>query len=145
ERRGHHDPGDHPRGSRRGRAAAADRAAGRRRAARLRTGEVLVSAPPAAREPLPAPARLRPADSVRVGLVGVATRPLRAVLSALGLAIGIGAMVAVVGISGSSRQAILDQLAQLGTNLLRAAPGRTLFGEDATLPDGAEAMVGRIG
>jgi len=71
-------------------------------------------------------------------------RPLRAVLSALGIAIGIGAMVAVVGISGSSRQGLLDQLARLGTNLLRAAPGRTLFGDNATLPDQAEGMVARI-
>ena len=52
-------------------------------------------------------------------------------LSALGIAIGIAAMVAVVGISASSRADLRPQLAALGTNLLTVAPGQTMFGEDA--------------
>ena len=91
------------------------------------------------------PARLRPADLLRLGGSGLRARPLRAVLSALGIAIGIAAMTAVVGIS-SSRRADLDRaLAALGTNLLTVAPGNTMFGEAATLPDTAVAMVKRIG
>jgi len=70
---------------------------------------------------------------------------LRVVLSALGIAIGIAAMVAVVGISTSSRAQLNRLLDALGTNLLTAGPGSTLFGETATLPDDAVAMVGRIG
>ncbi len=71
--------------------------------------------------------------------------PLRAVLSALGIAIGIAAMTAVVGISSSS-QADLDRtLAALGTNLLTVTPGQTMFGEDAKLPDESVAMIRRIG
>ncbi|MGX9884829.1 ABC transporter permease [Streptomyces sp. NPDC002276] len=90
------------------------------------------------------PARLRPADVVRVGAVGLRTRPLRAFLSALGIAIGIAAMVAVVGISSSS-QADLDRaLAALGTNLLTVSPGSTLTGGQARLPSTAEGMVARI-
>ncbi|WP_113697880.1 ABC transporter permease [Amycolatopsis albispora] len=73
------------------------------------------------------------------------TRPLRAVLSALGIAIGIAAMVSVLAIPESSAKALQEQLAALGTNLLRAEPGQTLFGEDAVLPDTAVPMAERIG
>ncbi|MEU7823018.1 ABC transporter permease [Catellatospora sp. NPDC049133] len=88
--------------------------------------------------------RLRPTDVLRVGSAGVRTRPLRAFLSAMGIAIGIGAMLAVVGISTSSRAELDRTLAKLGTNLLTVAPGSTLHGEDAKLPKEATAMIGRI-
>jgi len=90
-------------------------------------------------------ARLAPADVARVGVAGLRTRPLRVVLSALGIAIGIAAMVAVVGIATSSRADLDRQLARLGTNLLRAGPGQSLFGEASHLPTEAESMVRRIG
>ncbi len=88
--------------------------------------------------------RLLPADVARVAAVGLRTRPLRAILSALGIAIGIASMVAVLGLSESSRAGLLRQLDELGTNLLTIAPGQTLGGDDATLPLEAAAMVGRI-
>ncbi|MDX6261896.1 MAG: putative transport system permease protein [Kribbellaceae bacterium] len=91
------------------------------------------------------PARLGVGDVVRVGGVGLRTRPLRAFLSALGIAIGIAAMVAVVGISASSRAELEQTLDGLGTNLLTVAPGTRLTGEQAELPLTAEAMVRRIG
>jgi putative ABC transport system permease protein len=69
---------------------------------------------------------------------------MRAFLSALGIAIGIAAMVSVVGISSSSRAELDGQLDALGTNLLTVAPGTRLTGEQAQLPLAAEAMVGRI-
>lgn len=94
---------------------------------------------------LPTPSRLTTFDVLRVGVVGMRTRPLRAALSALGIAIGIAAMVAVVGISDSSRQSLIDRLNALGTNLLRVAPGQDVFGNQIELPDSAVAMVGRIG
>ena len=90
------------------------------------------------------PATLGLRDGVRVGAVGLRTRPLRAFLSALGIAIGIAAMVAVVGISSSSRAELDGQLDALGTNLLTVAPGVRLTGEQAQLPLTAEAMVRRI-
>ena len=93
----------------------------------------------------PTPARLRVADVLRVGGTGLRARPLRAFLSALGIAIGIAAMTAVVGISSSSRADLDARLAALGTNLLTVAPGNTMFGESATLPDAAVPMIGRIG
>jgi putative ABC transport system permease protein len=91
------------------------------------------------------PARLRPRDVLRVGGAGLRTRPLRAFLSALGIAIGIAAMIAVVGISSSSRAQLDRQLAALGTNLLTVSPGNTLAGKASTLPVGSVAMISRIG
>lgn len=91
------------------------------------------------------PARLSPTDVVRVSAAGLRARPLRVLLSALGIAIGIAAMVAVVGISSSSRAELDRLLDSLGTNLLTAGPGSTMFGEDATLPAESVDMVQRIG
>ncbi|GAA2677722.1 ABC transporter permease [Actinoplanes palleronii] len=91
------------------------------------------------------PARLSGPDLFRLGGSGLRARPLRAVLSALGIAIGIAAMVAVVGISASSRADLDRALAALGTNMLTVAPGDTMFGDAATLPDEALSMIKRIG
>jgi putative ABC transport system permease protein len=89
--------------------------------------------------------RLTAGDVLRVGSLGLVSRRLRAALSVLGIAIGIAALVAVLGISESSRADLLDQLDALGTNLLTAAPGQSFLGEEAVLPDEAPAMIGRIG
>ncbi|MFG2089657.1 MULTISPECIES: ABC transporter permease [unclassified Spirillospora] len=91
------------------------------------------------------PARLGVGDVLRVGLGGLRARPARVVLSALGIAIGIATMVAVIGISSSSKEDLLRRLDHLGTNLLTAGPGDTLFGAKAELPEAAPEMVGRIG
>ena len=93
----------------------------------------------------PKPGKLSPPDVLRLAAYGLRARPLRVVLSALGIAIGIAAMVAVVGTSTSSRAQLNRLLDSLGTNLLTAGPGLTLSGEQATLPDQSVAMVGRIG
>jgi putative ABC transport system permease protein len=84
-------------------------------------------------------------DLVGVAGTGLRARRLRATLSALGIAIGIAAMVAVLGISESSRADLLAQLDALGTNLLRVTPGETFFGDDAKLPEEAPGMVRRVG
>jgi len=92
------------------------------------------------------PARLSVADVLRTGSVGLRTRPVRVVLSALGIAIGIATMIAVVGISASSKADVLRQLDRLGTNLLVATPGESMFtGKKTELPEGAEKMVQRVG
>lgn len=91
------------------------------------------------------PARMWPRDVLKVGAVGLRTRPLRAFLSSLGIAIGIAAMVSVVGISSSSQAELDRKLDALGTNLLTVTPGQTFGGDDAVLPDEAESMVARIG
>jgi len=81
-----------------------------------------------------APSRLLGRDVLRIGTTGLRTRPTRAILSALGIAIGIAAMIAVVGISSSSQARLNDELARLGTNLLRATAGTSLTGQRTTLP-----------
>ncbi|ROO86700.1 putative ABC transport system permease protein [Actinocorallia herbida] len=94
--------------------------------------------------PRPRPARLAPADVFGLGVSGLRSRPLRVVLSALGIAIGIAAMVCVVGISTSSREELNRRLATLGTNLLTVETGQS-FGGDARLPAESVAMIGAIG
>jgi putative ABC transport system permease protein len=88
--------------------------------------------------------RLLPRDVLRIGSLGLRTRPLRAALSAIGIAIGIASLVAVLGISESSRAQLIARLDRLGTNLLTAAPGQTLLGGSAKLPEKAAKMVGRV-
>lgn len=93
----------------------------------------------------PAPARLSPSDVLRVGVAGLRSRPTRVVLSALGIAIGIATMVAVIGISTSSQEQLLRRLDRLGTNLLTVSAGRSIFGAESKLPTEALSMVKRIG
>ncbi|TAK69569.1 MAG: ABC transporter permease [Actinomycetota bacterium] len=88
--------------------------------------------------------RLAPADMVRVGSAGLRSRPTRILLSALGIAIGIAAMISVVGISSSSREDFNRQIAELGTNLLTVSPGQSLLGEAAQLPDESVAMIDNL-
>ncbi|GAA0417555.1 ABC transporter permease [Streptomyces luteireticuli] len=91
------------------------------------------------------PARLGPRDVAHVGSAGLRSRPVRVVLSALGIAIGIATMIAVVGISASSKAQLLQQLDELGTNMLKVAPGQDMFsGEKAKLPKESPGMIGRI-
>lgn len=85
--------------------------------------------------------RLRTSDVFRLGLHGLRANPLRAVLSALGIAIGIAAMVAVIGISTSSEALVKERLASLGTNLLTMSAGSDFFGADSKLPVEAIARV----
>ena len=88
---------------------------------------------------------MRLADLARLAAVGIRTRRLRAALSALGVAIGIASMVAVLGLSASSRADLLAHLDRLGTNLLRVTPGQTLLGGDeATLPEWAGGALARL-
>ena len=53
-------------------------------------------------------------------------------------------MMAVLGISESSRADLLATLDRLGTNLLTVNAGQTLFGESSALPEEAPGMIGRI-
>jgi putative ABC transport system permease protein len=88
---------------------------------------------------------MRVTDLGRVGVVGLRARRLRTMLTALGIAIGIAAMVAVVGISASSKADLIAEIDALGTDLLRVQPGQSVFGEATTLPDHARDVADRIG
>jgi putative ABC transport system permease protein len=102
------------------------------------------SASPASGAPAPPelvdPARLPLRELLGVAFQGLRTRRLRAALSALGIAIGIGAMVAVVGVSASAQATLLAEIDALGTNLLTISPGTSLSGSTEALPDTAVAM-----
>lgn len=91
------------------------------------------------------PARLAPVDRVSIAFGAMTARPLRAALSALGIALGVAALIAVVGLSSSSKARINQQLDALGTNLLTVTAGQSVFGAAASLPEEATAMVARIG
>ena len=93
---------------------------------------------------LTAPRRMTPGDLARVASVGLRNRKLRASLSALGIAIGVAAIVAVLGLSSSSQAGLLAQIDQLGTNILTVTTGQSLTGQPAELPTAAPAMIGRI-
>ena len=87
--------------------------------------------------------RLLPADLGRAGLSGLRSRPVRAALSALGICIGVAAIVGVLGISQSSRADLLTELGQIG-NLLVVQPGAGIGAGASELPLPAEQMVGRV-
>lgn len=91
------------------------------------------------------PTALHPGDLLRVASVGLRSRRLRAALSALGIAIGIAAMVAVLGISESSKAQLLSSLDRLGTNLLVVESSEGFGGGEAVLPTTTEAMLRRVG
>jgi len=96
------------------------------------------------RTDVPAAGRLRPADLARLASVGLRTRKLRAGLSALGIGIGVAAIVAVLGLSASSAAGLMAEISRLGTNLLTVANGQALFGGTAELPTTAPGMIARI-
>jgi putative ABC transport system permease protein len=89
--------------------------------------------------------RLSPRDVIRVASVGLRTRRLRAALSALGIAIGVASIVAVLGLSSSSQAGLLGEIDRLGTNLLTATSGQSFTGEEAQLPYAAVSMIERLG
>jgi len=88
---------------------------------------------------------LRGADIGSLALLGLSGRPVRAALSAAGIALGVATMVAVFGISSSSRSQLLAEIDALGTNLLTITPGQSFVGQNITLPKQAPAMISRIG
>jgi putative ABC transport system permease protein len=89
-------------------------------------------------------AALRPRDVLALGAVSLRSRPLRAALSAVGIAIGIAAIVAILSITRSSEAGLLAQIDRLGTNLLTVVNGQTVQGQEAELPVAATPMIGRV-
>jgi putative ABC transport system permease protein len=87
---------------------------------------------------------VRPADMVGLGLAGLRARRSRTLMTAAGIAVGIAALVAVMGISASSRADLLSRLDALGTNRLQVQAGNSIGGGTAALTDDAVAMIRRI-
>jgi len=105
-------------------------------AAVRRTGPGAAAPPPAS--------HLAPRELLGSALQGLRGHRLRAALSALGIAIGIGAMVAVVGVSASAQASLLAEIDALGTNLLTVSPGQTFGGQSAALPPASLAMIHHV-
>jgi putative ABC transport system permease protein len=89
--------------------------------------------------------RLGPGDILRIAAGGLGSRRLRSALTALGIAIGIAAMLAVLGIAESSRATLLAELDRIGSNLLTISAGQTFLGDDSALPEESVSMIDRIG
>jgi putative ABC transport system permease protein len=87
---------------------------------------------------------LRLVDLAGLATVGLRTRRLRAALSALGIAIGTAAIVAVLGLASSSQAGLLAEIGRLGTNLLTVTNGQDITGQTAELPDAAPGMIDRL-
>ena len=98
----------------------------------------------AAISPRPTTSCLRPSDVLRVGASGPRARKMRTALSALGVSIGIAAMVGVLGLSESSKSALLDEISALGTNLLTVEAGAGFGGGDGAFPEEALPAINRI-
>lgn len=92
-----------------------------------------------------APRRLQPSDLTRIAAVGLRTRRMRAALSALGIAIGVASIVAVLGLSASSQAGLLAEIDRLGTNMLTVTTGQDITGKKVPLPKTAPGMISRIG
>ncbi|WP_246002583.1 ABC transporter permease [Allorhizocola rhizosphaerae] len=96
--------------------------------------------------PIPPGTRLSPLDVLRLGTIGIRMRPVRTTLAALGIAIGIAALIAMIGIPASNQAAVQAELAALGPNLLTVSPGQDMTtGDKAKLPPESVGMVGRVG
>jgi putative ABC transport system permease protein len=93
----------------------------------------------------PSGTRLALTDSLLVSSVGLRDRPLRAALSALGIAIGTAAIVGVLGLSSSSQAGLLAEIDRLGTNLLTVEAGQSFAGGEAKLPGEARPRVTHLG
>jgi putative ABC transport system permease protein len=89
-------------------------------------------------------ARLSAGDLVALASIGLRTRKLRAALSALGIAIGVAAIVAVLGLAASSSAGLINEINALGTNLLTVTNGQSLTGGPAELPIAAPGMISRL-
>jgi putative ABC transport system permease protein len=100
--------------------------------------------PAHARPSRPSAVHLRPEDLGGLASVGLRTRKLRAALSALGISIGVAAIVAVLGLAASSSAGLLAEISQLGTNLLTVTNGTSITGQPAELPKAAPGMVGAL-
>jgi putative ABC transport system permease protein len=92
----------------------------------------------------PGTARLHSADLAALASIGLRTRKLRAALSALGIAIGVAAIVAVLGLARSSQAGLNNEISALGTNLLTVTNGQNLTGGTAELPTTAPGAIEQL-
>jgi len=90
------------------------------------------------------PSRLSARNILHTAVVGVNTRRNRSMMSAIGIAIGIAAIVGVLGLSSSSRSNLVKQIDALGTNLIQVQPQTGIGAGNAVLPATAAGAIARI-
>lgn len=89
--------------------------------------------------------RLSCRDGLDLALLGTRSRPTRAALSALGVAIGVASLVAITGATDSQQAQIRAELDAMGASMLTVQPGSDGAGGTIALPATAPEMIGRIG
>jgi putative ABC transport system permease protein len=90
--------------------------------------------------------RLTPFDVLATATLGPRTRLVRATLSALGIAIGIAALVALLGIPASQKAQSEADYEAMGANLITVFPGTNQQDQSKiTIPLTAPVMVDAIG
>ena len=96
--------------------------------------------------------RIDPVELLRFSLATLRGHRLRTILSMLGIAIGVGAVILLTSLGEGARRYMVFEFAQFGTNMLQVSPGKTethgvpgaLFGTNQKLTiDDSEAL-GRI-
>ena len=71
-------------------------------------------------------------ETVRVAFQSIRDHKLRALLTMLGIIIGVGAVIAVVAIGTGAQRAIAARIEALGANLLTIYPGQSFMGGRAS-------------
>ena len=67
---------------------------------------------------------IRPADSIHLALRAITAHRLRSVLTLLGIAVGIAAVILLTSIGEGIHRFVLAEFTQFGTNLISIAPGK---------------------
>ena len=84
--------------------------------------------------------RLRIRDALSLGTLGLRTRKGRTAMAAIGIAIGVASLVALVGIINSGEADAQRDLLEQGIDVLELTPG-TSFADDPELLPGAAAAI----
>ena len=64
-------------------------------------------------------------ETIQVALSAIRANKLRSFLTALGIVIGVGAVITMVALGSGAQKAVQDQIEALGTNLLQVYPGQS--------------------
>jgi putative ABC transport system permease protein len=67
-------------------------------------------------------------SAIRVALISLRVNALRTVLAMLGVIIGVSAVIVMVSVTAGAKQAVEEQIASFGANLLIIRPGSSAFG-----------------
>ena len=71
---------------------------------------------------------INPLDGVKIALGALKVNVLRALLTMLGIVIGVGAVIVMVAVGAGAREMIGEQIRSIGSNLILVIPGATVQG-----------------